>query len=94
MRPWHVEHPTPADKCALWSKYTKSGSRWMWTQGMGVFVAKLSRTGRSFALSGRTLVWQFMHTWVDGMAAKLERSTVEWQYRQSIPKSPAWSLWL
>ena len=29
-----------------------------------------------------------------GTAASPARSTVEWQYRQSMPSSPAWSAWL
>ena len=37
--------------------------------------------------------WQFMHVWVGGIAAWAASSTVLWQYRQSIPSSPACSAW-
>ena len=33
--------------------------------------------------------WQFMQVFVGGMPAKEECSTEVWQYRQSMPKTPA-----
>src|SRR5690554_4883715 len=35
-----------------------------------------------------------MHVCVGGKPAFADRSTAVWQYRQSMPSSPTWCLWL
>ena len=51
-------------------------------------VRKLARTGSSVGLVLQICEWQFMHVLVGGILAKLEVSTVVWQYRQSRPRPP------
>ena len=57
-------------------------------------VRKLARTGSSVGLVLQICEWQFMQVLVGGMLAKLEVSTVVWQYRQSMPRPPTWCAWL
>jgi len=61
-------------------------------QGHSGRVALADRT--IFSLEARILAWQFMQTSVGGTAACAASSTVLWQYRQSMPSSPAWRAWL
>ena len=44
--------------------------------------------------SAQSWAWQFMHVLVGGIPAKEDCSTEVWQYRQSIPASATWCLWL
>src|SRR5437868_2491318 len=53
-----------------------------------------SRIGASAGESFFTCRWQFMQVCVGGTPACGPRSTYAWQYRQSIFRSPACSLWL
>ena len=48
-------------------------------------VRKLARTGSSVGLVFQICEWQLMQVLVGGILAKLEVSTVVWQYRQSMP---------
>ena len=48
-----TEQPTPARRCDAWLKYAKSGVWWTRCHWIGTPVAQLSRTGRSFSLSGK-----------------------------------------
>ena len=59
-----------------------------------MFSAKAARTGASLSESFLTCEWQFMQVVAGGTAAFAARSTVVWQYRQSMPSSPACSAWL
>ena len=61
---------------------------------MGRPEVALSRIGSRRALSRFTVAWQFMHALVGGTFATGDTSTEAWQYRQSRPSSPTWSLWL
>jgi hypothetical protein len=47
------------------------------------------RTGSRNGLSRQICAWQFMQVFVGGTFATAARSTPVWQYRQSIPSSPA-----
>src|SRR4051812_26557669 len=77
-----------------WLKYTYRGRMWTRSQGIGWFVFQLSRTPPSISDPAHICWWQFMHVLVGGMPAKADVSTDVWQYRQSIPSSPTWCLWL
>ena len=57
-------------------------------------VAALSCSWASSGWSRKSCEWQPRQTPVDGRPAWASVSTVVWQYRQSMPSSPTWCLWL
>src|SRR3954468_12448897 len=78
----------------LWSKYAKSGRSCTRVHAIDLPLRKLSRTGSRNGLVEKIWEWQFMHVFVGGMPANDEVSTLEWQYRQSIPLPATWRSWL
>src|SRR5713226_5226958 len=78
----------------LWLKYTKSGRSCTRLHSIDFPVAQLSRIGWVSVALDQICEWHVMQVSVGGRPAKCDVSTLVWQYRQSMPSSFTWCLWL